>query len=69
MLLPVTSQASSKLHIQCQVFVRPMLLLAASLEKLPEKCRASYRNEEIVKCCILLVILYEYISDAWTYEC
>jgi len=52
----------SKLHIQRQVFVRPLLLLAAT-------CTASYRNKYIVKCCILLVVLCECISDARTYEC
>jgi len=34
-----------------------------------ETCSASYRIKEIVKRCILLVILCECISDARTYEC
>jgi len=37
--------------------------------KLSETCRASYRNKEIVKRCILLVVLCGYTSDARTCEC
>ena len=53
---------SSKLHIQRQVFVRPIPDAVCAVlsfwwwtEKPPETCRASYRNKEIVKLCILLV--------------
>jgi len=38
-------------------------------QKPPETFTAYYRDKEIVKRCILLVILCEYISDARTYEC
>jgi len=65
---------SSKLHIQRQVFVRPIpdavcTVLSWWTENPSETRTAPYRNKEIVKHCILLVILCEYISDARTYEC
>jgi len=36
---------SFKLHTQCQAFVKPLLLPAASLDEMSETCRASYRNK------------------------
>jgi len=63
---------SSKLHIQRQVLVRPILLPAASPGGLAagnSNGRASYRNKYIVRRCIFLVVLFELISDAQTHEC
>jgi len=60
---------SSKLHIQRQVFVRPVLLPDAQCavlsswwwtEKSSETCSASYRNKEIEKVASFLVVLCEY---------
>ena len=38
-------------------------------EKLSETCRVSYGNKRTEKSRILLVVFWEYISDARTYEC
>jgi len=66
---------SSKLHVQRQVFVRPIPDAVRAVlsswwwtEKPSETCRSSYRNKETVKRCIMLVVLCEYTSDARTYE-
>ena len=59
---------SSKLRIQCQVFVRPVPDAVCAVlgswwwtEKPSETYRASYRNKQIVELCILLVVLCELI--------
>jgi len=66
---------SSKLHIQRQVFFRPIPDAVCAVlsswwwtEKPSETCIESYRNKYIEKRCILLVVYCEYISDAPTHE-
>ena len=67
---------SWKLHTQRQVLVWQIPDAVCAVlsswwctKKPSETCRVSYRNKEIVKRRILSVVLREYISEAWTYEC
>ena len=67
---------SSKLHIQRQVFVRPIPDAVCAVlcswwwkEEQSETCTASYRTKQIEKSRIFLVVFCEYISNARTCKC
>jgi len=66
---------SSKLHTHRQVLVWQIPDAVCAVlsswwwtEKLSETCRASYRNKYIVKRCISLVVVWEYIISSYFLE-